>query len=92
MHSHLAKMLGQYILDERNRQDILQRELAEDLNMSAQFLGRIEKGEVMIPDPSLRKVIRVLDLHSQKLTKIYRCAADLEVESLFKSNKKRKRA
>ncbi|MCJ8275210.1 MAG: helix-turn-helix transcriptional regulator [Bdellovibrionales bacterium] len=53
MHSHLAKMLGQYILEKRNKLGILQKELAEETGISAQFLGRIERGDVMVPEPVL---------------------------------------
>lgn len=83
MHSHLAKMLGQYIFEQRQKLGFLQKDLAGQLDMSAQFLGRIEKGEVMIPDPALKKVIGILSLSENKLTTIYRSAGQLSVQSLF---------
>ena len=93
MHSHLAKMIGQCILDKRKKLGVTQKSLAKDLEISAQFLGRIEKGEVMIPDPALRKVIQILDLSQTKIVNIYRAAAGISAQSLFeKPSKKARRA
>lgn len=94
MHSHLAKMIGQYILEERQKQDFLQKDLAAELEISPQFLGRIEKGEVMIPEPALLKAIEVLQLREDRLGKIFRSAANLEVSDLVSmiGKKKRRRA
>ena len=91
MHSHLAKMLGQYIYDARTKKGILQRDLAEQIGMSAQFLGRIEKGEVMIPEPALKKAIGYLSLSENKIVSIYRAAAGISAQDLFKDKNKRKR-
>lgn len=94
MHSHLAKMIGQYILEERQKQDFLQKDLAAELEISPQFLGRIEKGEVMIPEPALLKAIEVLQLREDRLGKIFSSAANLEVSDLVSmiGKKKRRRA
>lgn len=94
MHSHLAKMIGQYIVERRQKLGLLQKDLSESLGISAQFLGRIEKGEVMIPEAVLVQSIKVLELKEDKLLKIYRVAANLEVSDIFSVvlKKKRKRA
>lgn len=92
MHSHLAAMVGRYIFEERQKVAMLQKDLAKELGVSAQFLGRIEKGEVMIPEDALKTAIKTLDLQASKLTKIYRCAAGLQVEDIINSIKVRKRA
>ena len=91
MHSHLAKMIGQYVLEQRNKLGILQKELAEEAGISAQFLGRIERGEVMIPEPVLLKCISYLSLSEKKMTQIYRAAAGLSVQGLFSRTKKSKK-
>lgn len=83
MHSHLAKMLGTYIYERRHELGIRQFELADKLDMSSQFLGRLEKGEAMIPEPALIKCIRILKLEEDKLNLIYRLASDQQVKDLF---------
>jgi transcriptional regulator with XRE-family HTH domain len=94
MHSHLAKMLGQSIIDSRRKSKISQKKLAQMLDVSAQFLGRIEKGDVMIPDPLLLKAIDELDLPQNKIISIFRAAAGISANQLFEKlnskNKKKK--
>ena len=92
MHSHLAKMLGQYILETRTKKRISQKSLASEFEISAQFLGRIEKGDVMIPEKVLIVAINELQLSESKLVNIYRAAAGTSIQALFKSRKKKKRA
>ena len=89
MHSHLAKMIGQYVLEQRTKLNILQKELAEELEISAQFLGRIERGDVMIPEPVLLKSIEILELNEKRMVQIYRAAAGLSAQSLFEQTKKK---
>ena len=91
MHSHLAKMIGQCILEKRKKMNMTQKALAEVLEMSAQFLGRIEKGEVMIPDPALKKAIQCLDLSKTKIVNIYRAAAGISAQDLFSTSKSKKK-
>ena len=92
MHSHLAKMIGQYILELRAKSDLNQKDLAKKLKISAQFLGRVEKGEVPIPDALLKKCISHLDMDEKKLIQIFRTAGKLEALSLLsKLSKKTKR-
>lgn len=87
MHSHLAKMLGQYILDERTEQNILQWQLAEKLEMSAQFLGRIEKGEVMMPEDALAKCIKLLSLDREKILTIYRLGGEERAKMILSTSR-----
>ncbi len=93
MHSHLAKMLGTYILEARKAKAVTQFKLAQELEFSAQFLGRIEKGEVMIPEPALIKSIQLLNLKKDRIKEIYRASSENVVNDLFrqvqKSNKKK---
>lgn len=91
MHSHLAKMIGQYVLEQRLKLNILQKDLAEETGVSAQFLGRIERGEVMIPEPVLVNCIKTLSLSEKKMTQIYRMAAGMSVQNLFSKTKKQKK-
>ena len=89
MHSHLAKMIGNYIYESRQKKHILQYELAKDLDITAQFLGRVEKGDVMIPHNLLLKSIKLLDLKQEKLKRIYRSSGDLTVSDMFSKKKAR---
>lgn len=84
-------MIGQYVLEQRTKLNILQKELAEDLGISAQFLGRIERGDVMIPEPVLIKGIEVLELNEKKMVQIYRVAGGLSAQTLFENTKKTKK-
>ncbi len=83
MHSHLAKMIGQYLFDERSKKNLLQKEVAEKLGLSAQFLGRIEKGDVMVPQSTLIQLIEILKLSEKKMIQIYQASANLEAKALF---------
>ncbi len=92
MHSHLAKMIGQYILEIRAKSNVNQKDLAKKLKISAQFLGRIEKGEAPVPEALLKKCIAQLDMDEKKLIQIFRTAGKLEALSLLgKRSKKAKR-
>ena len=83
MHSHLAKMIGTYILETRMKKNILQKDFSSEVGVSAQFIGRIERGEVMIPEPLLSKVIKLLGLNERKLTQIFRLAGEQQVQDLM---------
>ena len=83
MHSHLAKMIGTYILETRTKKKILQKDFSSKVGVSAQFIGRIERGEVMIPEPLLFKVITFLGLSEKKLTQIFRLAGEQQVQELL---------
>ena len=91
MHSHLAMMLGTYIFETRNLLNMTQKSLAESLGVSGQFLGKIEKGEVMIPENLLVKCIRVLGLEERKLLKIYRVSGEKKAAMIYSSAFRRKR-
>ncbi|MCJ8277308.1 MAG: helix-turn-helix transcriptional regulator [Bdellovibrionales bacterium] len=94
MHSHLARLIGQFIVTERERKNLLQKDLAEKLEISAQFLGRIERGEVMMPPQGLKSCVLILNLSQRKMTQIYKQAGVLDVEDIYKDCarlKKRKR-
>ncbi len=91
-HSLLAEMLGSYILERRRSINMTQTTLAKSLRCSAQFLGKIEKGHVMMPEPMLIKTIGILSLDQNRFRKIYRLSAEDDVERLFKSVKHHRRA
>ncbi len=57
----LAKLLGEYILEKRKELGMSQKDLRKSLGFSAQFLGRIEKGKVMIPEKCIVRLINLLD-------------------------------
>ena len=83
MHSKLALKLGKYILTERRKQEIKQKTLAAKIGISAQFLGRIEKGEVFMPEKHLIKCIKILSLKEKKMTQIYKSSTLEKVRDLF---------
>ncbi len=87
MHSFLAKTLGHYISETRHEIPMRQRELAKTLGISAQFLGKIEKGEVMIPADVLSHCISVLKLGRSHIVSIYKAAAEKEAEQIFLQSK-----
>lgn len=82
-HSHLAKSLGAYIFKTRTDKEIMQYELANKLDMTGQFLGRIEKGAVMIPEESLLTAIRVLKLKPTHLVNIFKNASIQDARDLI---------
>ncbi len=90
-HSVLAQMLGTYILESRQDLQINQKNLARLIGCSEQFLGRIEKGDVMIPDRLLASCIAQLDLKYEKIKKMYRITSDQNVDALFKQSAKSKK-
>jgi len=82
-HSILAQMLGVYVVEERKKSDINQAQLAKMIGCTPQFLGRFEKGEVMLPERLLVKCICELDLKHDRLKKIYRLNAEHGLEEIF---------
>lgn len=87
-HSILAEMIGIYIHERRNELGISQGALGKHLGCSAQFLSRIEKGYVMVPEGMLKKAIVHLGLEYNRFRKIYRICAEKGVDDLFASAEK----
>jgi transcriptional regulator with XRE-family HTH domain len=88
--STLAQMLGSYILEKRRELGMTQKDLKKSLGFSAQFLGRIEKGKVMIPEKCLIRLINLLELDFVRLEKIYRTSATEKVALLCEEARKKK--
>jgi len=86
----LAQMLGEYILEKRKEMGFTQKDLKKTLGFSAQFLGRIEKGKVMIPEKCLVRLINHLALDFDRIDKIYKSYASERVAWLFDEARKRK--
>jgi transcriptional regulator with XRE-family HTH domain len=86
-HSHLAQFLGIYIFETREEMNMSQIELADKLSFSSQFLGRIEKGAVMMPEESLVQTIEILSFDPKKLVKLFVRAAELDAKRLLDSSK-----
>lgn len=86
----LAQMLGEYILERRKELGLTQKDLKKSLGFSAQFLGRIEKGKVMIPEKCLIRLINLLDLDFGRVDKIYKISATERVTALFEDARKKK--
>ncbi len=84
-------MIGQYILERREKMGVLQKDLAQKLNVSAQFLGRAEKGFISLPESTLKKCIILLDMSEAKLVKIHRIAGEHTAIDLFKRPKNSKK-
>lgn len=84
----LKQMLGEYIVERRTQLNINQAELAQKVGFSAQFLGRIEKGNASLPVPALKKMINTLDMDSGKLRKIYTYSATMYVDDLLSAGKR----
>ena len=88
---YLNQFLGTYILEARKKLGMNQIDLARALGFSAQFLGRIEKGEIGMPKEGLIKTIEVLCLNENKLHQIYRMAGKLGVQDLFRLSRGHKK-
>ncbi|MEQ1876481.1 MAG: helix-turn-helix transcriptional regulator [Bdellovibrionia bacterium] len=86
----LAQMLGEYVLERRKELGMTQKELKKNLGFSAQFLGRIEKGKVMIPEKCLVKLINLLDLDFARIEKIYKTYAAEHVAAIFEDARRKK--
>ncbi len=82
-HSTLATLLGAYITEERKHKNINQANFAKKLGCSAQFLGRFEKGEVMLPQRLVRRAVKALSLNPSRLKSIHTKACESEFHELF---------
>jgi transcriptional regulator with XRE-family HTH domain len=87
----LAQMLGTYILERRKEMGMTQKDLKKTLGFSAQFLGRIEKGKVMIPEKCFVRLINLLELDASRIDKIFKASASEKVNMLFEEAKKKKK-
>lgn len=83
MHSNLAKELGKCIKLHRIKRSLFQKDLAISLGISAQFLGRIEKGMVMIPEHALLEAINVLSISKKSMARVYQDASKQTVIDLY---------
>ena len=81
-------MIGQYFIEQREALGVSQVELATGLGFSAQFMGRIEKGDVGIPEDALVKAVAILNLDPSRIRKIYMYSVTNYIEDIFKSAKK----
>ena len=92
MYPMNSENLGRLVLKERQKKGLKQSELAEKLNISPQFLGRIEKELVPIPEPVLLKIVKELKVDKPGLKLSFKKSYDQFVDNLFlKANKKRAR-
>lgn len=83
VHSMLAQMLGVYVVEERKKKKINQAQLAKMIDCTPQFLGRFEKGEVMLPKRLLLKAVTALNLKYDKLKSIHAISSQADFEELF---------
>ena len=84
MHSHKARLIGAYIIKARGEKGILQQEMADELEISAQFLGKMEKGDVPIPEILYDKAMAFLNASEAEIRDIKIKAAKLETKDDFK--------
>ncbi len=87
MHSSISLVIGSHIKETRTKKGIKQKELSSQLNVSAQFLGKVEKGLVPIPTELLIKTIAILDLKQPIIKNAYLDFAKEEASSLFEKAK-----
>jgi hypothetical protein len=62
--------------------------ISRELGISAQFYGKIEKGEVGCPEQHLITLISLLRLERSKLKEIFAAAARDKVDVLFSASKR----
>lgn len=82
-NDELARALGQYLRTRRIQLGLTQRQVKEHLGFSAQFLGRIEKGQAMVPEEALVALINILGLDRAELENIFVGASRRYINSLF---------
>jgi len=82
-NDELARALGQYVRTRRVQLGLTQRQVKEHLGFSAQFLGRIEKGQAMVPEEALITLINVLGLDRAELENIFIGANKRHIAQLF---------
>ncbi len=82
IHSHLALAIGELLLESRLKKNLLQYELAKTLDMTGQFLGRIEKGHVMLPEEWLIFCIDYFQWETTKVFRLFKEAAGKEALEL----------
>lgn len=87
MHSSLSLIIGSHIKEMRLRKGFKQKELSSKLSVSAQFLGKVEKGLVPIPAELLVKTIALLDLKQPIVRNAFLEQAKEESLSLFEKAK-----
>ena len=87
MHSSISLVIGAHIKEMRTRRGMRQKELSSRLQVSAQFLGKIEKGLVPIPSELLIKTIAILDLKQLLIKNAYLDHAREEASNLFEKAK-----
>lgn len=83
MHSSISLVIGSHIKEMRTRKGIKQKDLSSQLKVSAQFLGKVEKGLVPIPSELLVKSIAILDLKQPLIKNAYLDYAREEASNLF---------
>jgi len=66
-----SKKFGKYLIRTRQALGISQLDLSRRLKFSAQFLGRIEKGEVPMPPDALVMAIHILSLDKRQIEAIF---------------------
>ncbi len=75
--------LGSYFKAQRIKQGIAQNALAEAIGCSAQFLGRIEKEEVAIPERLLVGLIKHLKVSPKQVKRRYLKACEEQIDAIF---------
>ena len=91
MHSPLSLTIGTHIKTYRLKKGLKQKELSSALAVSAQFLGKLEKGLVPIPESVLAKSIAALDLKPKLIKKAYLDEAELKCSYIFEKAKLNKK-
>jgi len=83
----LNGQLGKYIRRRREQTKISQNKLAQNLGVSAQFYGQIEKGRVACPRTTLISMIPILKLRQSPVRRIFLSATEKEIRELFSDSK-----
>ena len=78
----LRQKLGELILRSRQERCMKQKELAQELGFSAQFLGHVERGAATMPELAFQKAIEVLELDVEAVKSIFIYCAIAKAERL----------
>ena len=82
-HSISSRYLGRFLCQQRIKKDYLQRDLADSIGCSAQFLGRIENEDVPIPERLFVELISRLEASKTKARKLYLKGCGEHIDSIF---------
>jgi len=69
-HQRLARLVGEFIRNERHVQQMTQDDLADETGIPRQTISQLELGEVILTYPRLLDVMYALDMSEQSCVRL----------------------